>query len=35
MRAEMGRLFYWLVGSFLTVLVGIGGTLVTGLLRTR
>ncbi|MDR7606096.1 MAG: hypothetical protein QN116_02485, partial [Armatimonadota bacterium] len=34
-RAEMGRLFYWLMGTFLTVLVGIGGTLVTVLLRTR
>ncbi len=34
-RAEMGRLFYWLMGTFLTVLVGTGGTLVTVLLRTR
>ncbi|MDR7578927.1 MAG: hypothetical protein QN145_09140 [Armatimonadota bacterium] len=34
-RAEMGRLFYWLMGTFLTVLVGIGGTIVTVLLRTR
>ncbi|MDR7400526.1 MAG: hypothetical protein QN144_14615 [Armatimonadota bacterium] len=33
-RAEMGRLFYWLMGTFLTVLVGIGGTIVTVLLRT-
>lgn len=35
MRAEMGRLFYWLMGAFLTVLVRTGGTLVTVLLPTR
>lgn len=34
-RAEMGRLFYWLTATFLTVLVGIGGTVVTVLVRTR
>lgn len=35
LRAEMGRLFYWLMGMFLTVLVGLGGVMVTVLVRTR
>ncbi len=34
-RGEMGRLFYWLMGTFLTTLVAIGGVIVTVLVRTR
>jgi len=34
-RAEMTRLFYWLMGTFLTTLVAIGGVIVTVLVRTR
>ncbi len=35
LRAEMARLFYWLMGTFLTTLVAIGGVMVTVLVRTR
>jgi predicted nuclease with TOPRIM domain len=35
LRGEMSRLFYWLMGTFLTTLVAIGGVIVTVLVRTR
>jgi chromosome segregation ATPase len=35
LRGEMARLFYWLMGTFLTTLVAIGGVMVTVLVRTR
>jgi chromosome segregation ATPase len=34
LRAEMSRLFYWLMGTFLAVLTATAGIIVTILLRT-
>lgn len=34
-RAETGRLFYWLVGTFLTVVAGFAGSILTLPVRTR